>query len=69
MTYIRLILFSLRQLSAIGVWQAGAELDGSEELRRRVLRHRRLQHAASQALRAKLREDFGSRADTETVVH
>ncbi len=58
MVYLQLILFSLRQLSALGLWQSGAELGGSEELRRRADRHRRLQVAAAEALRRQLRQDL-----------
>ncbi len=58
MVYLRLMMFSLRQLSALGLWQAGAELGGSEELRRRTDRHRRLQVAAAEALRQQLRQDI-----------
>ena len=58
MVYLRLIFFSLQQLSLIGLWQAGAEMDGSEELRRRTLRHRKLHEEARQMLIAKLIQDL-----------
>ena len=58
MIYLRLALFSLHHLSRMGLWQAGAELGGSEELRRRTDRHRHLQAAASEALRRQLRSDL-----------
>ncbi|MBE3637837.1 hypothetical protein [Mangrovicoccus algicola] len=62
MIYLKIALFSLRQLSALGLWQAGAELGGSPELRRRAARHRRLQSAAAEALRDQLRADLASAA-------
>ena len=58
MVYIRLILFSLKQLSLMGLWQSGAEVGGSEILRQRTLRHRRLHEAARQQLIARLVDDL-----------
>ncbi len=58
MIYVRLILFSIRQLSLLGHWQAGAELVGGEVLRHRADRHRYLQIQAAMALRAQLRADL-----------
>lgn len=58
MFYLRLVLFSLRQLSLLGAWQSGAELSGSAALRQRADRHRHLQMEASRLLRARLCHDL-----------
>lgn len=58
MVYIRLIWFCFRQLSLIGLWQSGAELGGSDVLRRRTLRHRQLKEQATEMLVSMLRQDL-----------
>lgn len=52
MTRVRLVLFSLRQLSLLGHYQAGAEMFGGETRRARADAYRALQIEASEALRA-----------------
>lgn len=59
MVYCKLILFCIRQLSLISLWQSGAELDGSEVLRQRTLRHRKLKNDAGRMLVDMAREDLG----------
>lgn len=54
MTILRLMLFSVRQLSALGYWQATAELCGGEECRARADAHRALQIMTADLLRARL---------------
>lgn len=58
MVYVKLVWFCLTQMSLIGLWQSGAELDGSDVLRQRVLRHRKLKDQATQALIALLVDDL-----------
>ncbi|MCV6596611.1 MAG: hypothetical protein OIF40_05940 [Mangrovicoccus sp.] len=55
MQVLKLVLFSLRELSALGYWQAGAEMFGGEERRAYADAHRGLQIAAAEALQERLR--------------
>ena len=50
----KLIWFSLRQLSAMGYYQAGAEMFGGERRRRHAVAHRNLLNAAGLAARKEL---------------
>jgi hypothetical protein len=50
MTTLKLIAFALRNLAALGYWQAGAEMCGGERRRARADAHRRLQILAADAL-------------------
>lgn len=53
METFKLILFSLQQLSALGYWQAGAEMFGGDERRAYADAHRALQIMAAEALQEK----------------
>ena len=50
METLKLILFSLQQLSALGYWHAGAEMLGEDERRAYADAHRALQIMAAEAL-------------------
>lgn len=67
MFYLRVMVFSIRQLSLLGAWQSGAELTGSEELRRRADRHRYLQMEAARLLQARLRADLARLLAADTA--
>lgn len=51
MRTLKLILFSLRQLSALGYWQAGAEMFGGDTRRAYADAHRALQIETATLLR------------------
>lgn len=51
MQTVRLLLFSLRQLSAYGQWKAGADMFGGDARKLRVVAHLRLRDSAAEALR------------------
>lgn len=51
---LRLTLFSLRQLSAMGYWQAGAEMCGGDIRRAHADAHRHLHNEAAAMLREAL---------------
>lgn len=51
MTTLRLMAFSLKHLSCLGYWQAGAEMCGGDLRRARADAHRQLQIEAAQELR------------------
>lgn len=53
MELVKLVLFSLRQLSALGYWQAGAEMFGGDERRVHADAHRALQIMAADALQVR----------------
>jgi len=54
METLKLVWFSVRQLSALGYWQAGAEMFGGDDRRAYADAHRGLQIAAAEALQEKL---------------
>lgn len=54
-TLLRLVIFALRTLSALGHWQATAEMTGRETARAKAEAYRRLQNHAADALRAWMR--------------
>ena len=60
-TVLRLTLFSLRQLSAMGYWQAGAEMCGGDTRRARADAHRHLHNEAAALLREALHLAFARR--------
>ena len=53
-TVLRLTLFSLRQLSAMGYWQAGAEMCGGDTRRAHADAHRHLHDETAAMLREAL---------------
>ncbi|MCR9089615.1 MAG: hypothetical protein NXH97_23100 [Rhodobacteraceae bacterium] len=61
METLKLILFSLQQLSALGYWQAGAEMLGGDERRAYADAHRALQIMAAEALQEKTLGWFSAR--------
>ncbi|MGB0660291.1 MAG: hypothetical protein ACPGNV_08925 [Mangrovicoccus sp.] len=50
MVYLRLVMFSLNQLSSLGHWYAGAEMFGGDTRRARADAHRGLHNLASDEL-------------------
>lgn len=53
METLKLVWFSLHHLSALGYWQAGAEMFGGDDRRAYADAHRALQMTAAQALQEK----------------
>lgn len=61
METLKLIMFSLQQLSALGYWQAGAEMFGGDDRRAYADAHRALQIMAAEALQQKVHGFFTAR--------
>lgn len=61
METLKLIAFSLHQISALGYWQAGAEMFGSEDRRAYADAHRALQMMAADALQQKFQALISAR--------
>lgn len=54
MPHPKLIWFALRELSAMGYYQAGAEMFGGERRRQHAVAHRNLSNAAGSVVRKEL---------------
>ena len=50
---MNLILFSLRQQAAYGLWKSGADMFGGTERRYRVVAHLQLRDMTAEALRGR----------------
>jgi len=67
MNYLKFAYFTLRNLSRMGLWQAGAELTGSDTLRARANGHARVHAMAQDALHAEVRARLDTRAARTTT--